>query len=215
MSKVVMMISVLLSMSIALPSTICWAEIQKDSNAYFGKLPAIYQKYIQEMSELHAEYKKAKKAKDKDEKAKIKVKRNAKREELKEAIATFDQVTPLKGEKLPFKVSGNLPFVVQSVTITNVDYNTVNFLIQVKINQDIKDAKGELSQRINVYFIAVDAKDKVIPGTNNWACNHGWIKLTSGTIYEAQGHWNSNRVQNMGDFSFLSIMSKADYEKIK
>ena len=210
--RVVLMTIVILSMSIALPSTFSGAEVSKDSNAYFGQLPAICQKHTQEMSDLYAKYRKAE---TKEEKGKIKVEKKAKKGEFKETIAAFNKVTPLVGRKLPFKVLGNLPFVVQSVKITNVDDDSVEFIIQVKINQDIKDADGELKQRINVRFTAVDTEDKVITGTSNVATNHGWIKLTSGTIYEAQGWWNSNRVQGMGDFSFLRIMSEDDYKKLE
>ncbi len=183
----------------------------KGSNAYFGKLSSIYQSYFKEAANLYDTYKKAE---TQEEKTKINAERDEKKQELEDAIAKFNQTFPLKDKELPFKVSGDLPFTVQSVKITNVDYNSVDFTIQVKMNQDIKDDKGKIKERINVYFVAFDSADKVIPDTDNWATNDGWIKLLAGTIYDAQGHWNSNRVQNMGNFDFLKIMSKADYKKL-
>ena len=212
MNKTVFAIICLLIMCLAGTSAFCGAKSTKEGNPYLGKLPSIYKAYLQEISDLHTSYRKAK---TKEEKVKIKSERNAKRQELKDAIAKYNQSVPLKGTELPFKVLGDLPFTVQSVKITQVDYNSVDFMIQVKINQDIKDKKGKIAQRTNVYFAAVDADDKLIPDTDNWATNDGWVKLLAGTIYDTKGHWNSNRVQNMENFKSLIIMPKAEYKKMK
>jgi len=187
-------------------------ETTQDSGTHLGKLPAIYQKYIQELTALQTKYQEAGTEEEKD---KIKTDGKARKEEFKAAITEFNQTTPLTGTKLPFKVMGELPFDVQSVTITSVEADAVKFIIQVKINQDIKRENGELSQRTSIYFAAYDTNGNVIPDTDNYGTNHGWIELSAGTIYDAQGHWNAERVQNMGDFDVIKIMSEADYKKIK
>ena len=184
----------------------------KDDNPYLGKSPDIYRKYLKEISDLSKNYKSAKTEEDKN---RIKAQRKEKSQELNDAIAKFNQSSSIVGKDLPFKVMGNLPFTVRSVKVSNVDNNSVDFIIQVKIDQDIKDDNGKIKERTNIYFIAFDSKDNVIPHTGNWATNKGWIKLEAGTVYNADGHWNAKRVQDMGDFDYIKIMSKDDYQKLK
>lgn len=211
LSKVVLTNIVFLSMCVVLTSISCGAESPQDNNAYLGKLPGFYKKSEGVLTDLVNRYRNAK---TKEEKKQIRAEKKEKKKEIKETFAKFNQSNPLKDTKLPFKVSGKLPFEVQSVTITKVSMNSVSFIIQVKINEDIKGSDGEISQRITVYFAAVDSNDEVISHTWNGATNWGWIKLTAGTIYDAKGWWNANRVQNMEDFAFLRIMSKDEYDQL-
>jgi len=191
-------------------------KAKEGSNADLGNLSIVYHKHFPKLEVLQKLYIKARRAKDDEAKDKVKLERSAVTESLKVDVEQFNQTTPLKDKELPFKVvSENLPFDVQSIKIEEVTYKSVLFSIQVKINQDIKKPDGELSQRISIHFVAVDSEDKIIPNTWNWATNHGWIKLKKDTIYDAEGHWNSVRVQNMQDFSTVKIMSKEDYKKMK
>lgn len=191
-------------------------ELKETSNTKLGDLAKVYYPYLQKLTVIHEQYKKARRAKDDKAKEKIKIERNAVQKNLQVAIEKFNQDTPLKGQELPFEVvSEGLPFDVQSIKIVEVTHRAVKFVIQVKINQDIKTPEGEFSQRVSVYFVAIDTEGKVIPHTWNWATNDGWIKLKKDTIYDTKGHWNSERVQNMQDFSTVHIMSKADYKKMK
>ena len=96
-----------------------------------------------------------------------------------------------------------------------LNHSRMEFIITSKIKQDIKDNKGKLKQRISIYFVAIDKHNKPIKNTFNWATNDGWIKLYRGTIYDAQGHWNAERLQNMGNFKHLKIMTKEEYYKMK
>ncbi len=175
-------------------------------------MPAIYQKYNQEKSDLHQKYRKAE---TKPEKAKYKAQAKAKYAEFKQAFEAFLTAIPLVGKTVSFKASDELPFVVQQVKITSANPDEIKFIIQTKVKNDIKDSKGEISQRMKVHFFAFNSKNKVIPKTGNYATSFDWIKLTADTIYEAKAHWNSNRIQEMGDFSFINIISKAEYTQLK
>ena len=210
-NKIISVLLVLSFLCISAPSFL----FADGGNVYLGDLPDICNKYLPKFEDMYKIYRKEK---NKEKKAKLKAKRNALQKKFREAIAIFNKTTPLKGKELPFKIaSKNLPFEVQNIKISGVSAKNggVMFVIKVKINKDIKGTDGKLSQRINVYFIAADSKDKIIPKTGNWATNHDWIKLKAGTIYEVKGHWNANKVQNMEDFNHIKIMSKDDYKKVK
>lgn len=178
----------------------------------FGQLPAVCQKYLSELSELRSRYKAAN---NEDEKIAIKAEAKSKAREFKDAVEKLNSIAPLAGKDIPFKVVSDLPFTVNGVKITSASEKGVKFSIQTRIEQDVKDSDGKLSQRMNVYFIAYDSKGQKIPKTGNWATNHGWIELSAGTIYDAQGHWNADRVQAMGDFGLLKIMSRDEYDNLK
>ena len=156
-----------------------------------------------------------KKQKTQEEKDAITVEKKVLQGESKKAIEVFNKNTPLEDTKLPFQVSGDLSFVVQSVKISNVSGGALNITITVRTSQDITNDKGEFSQRTYVYFVAVDSKGKIIPDTGSWTTNDGWIMLTAETIYETNGHWNFDRVQNMGDFAFLRIIPEVEYQECK
>ncbi len=188
------------------------AKIVGDSNPYFGKLPPIYQSYAQSMMDLKAKYSTAK---TREDKKKLKKLARAKRDQFKSRIAKFNSTHQIVGSKLPYKVVGEIPYTVQYIEITKLIYSSIKFNVRVKINKDIINSKGKIEQRINIYFAAFDKNNKFIKGTTNWATNHGWINLVAGTIYDGQGHWNANRLQDMGDFKYIQIMSKDEYEKLK
>jgi hypothetical protein len=41
------------------------------------------------------------------------------------------------------------------------------------------------------------------------------MKLTAGTAYPAQGHWNSDDIENFGDFSVIKVLTEEEYKHIK
>lgn len=210
-SKIKLTIFSFLTMfAISLPS-FCEAKITGDTNPYFNKLSPIYKAYYQEIAILKDKYRAAK---TKQDKAKIKDVVKEKRENLKYKIKQFCSDNQIIGSNIPFEVVGDLPFTVQQLKVNMVTHSRMEFIIKIKINQDIQDAKGKIEQRTNVYFAAFDKDDNLIKGTDNWATNDGWIKLLAGTIYDAQGHWNANRLQNMRDFKYLKIMPKSEYDKM-
>ncbi len=182
------------------------------NNVSFGELSDIYKRYEGELNELYTQFKKTE---NKEKREIIKQKRNNKQKEYIAAIEAFNQTSPLKEVLLPFKAMGTLPFTINNVKITEVTAKSVKFNIQVKVNNDIKKADGKLSQRMNVYFWAFDTKGNKIVKTGNWATNHGWVELKAGTTYDAQGHWNANKIKSMRDFGTIRIMSQEDYKILK
>ena len=194
--------------------TIKTTSLPKENNSdlNFEQLSPIYNAYYQEILKLKKQYDEAK---TKQEKSNIKDLVKVKRDKLKATIAKFSSSHSVIGSNIPFKVVGDLPFTVQQVKVSMINHSRMEFIITSKTNQDIKDNKGKLKQRISIHFVAIDKYDKPIKGTFNWATNHGWVKLFRGTIYDAQGHWNAERIQNMGNFKHLKIMTKEEYDKMK
>lgn len=190
-------------MGTILISTPCMAA----GNSVLGNLPDICKKYITQIKDLRTQYRNAK---DPAQKEAFKKQGDDKFAEFKQAAENEGLV----GKNIPFEVSGNLPFKVSGVKITQAGAKSVKFEIQTKITKDITDDKGQIKQRISIYFAAFDTDKKAIPDTTNFATNHGWIELKAGTDYTAQGHWNAKRVQTMQDFAFIGIMPKEEYDKI-
>lgn len=182
-----------------------------DASPYFAELAPIFKAHFKELVELKNRWRAAK---TKQEKAQIRSLAKPKREKLKAVIAQFCTKYPIIGSSIPFKTVGNLPFTVQQVKVSMLSYSRMEFIIKAKLNQDIKDSKGKIKQRTEIYFAAFGKNDRFIKDTSNWATNDGWIKLNRGTIYDAHGHWNGIRLQNMGDFKYIKIMSKSDYDKL-
>ena len=180
-----------------------------NTNMCFDRIAPIYKAHFLEIDKLKDQYY----TKSAQEKDKIRAIANAKRAKLQAKIAQFISSNPVIGSKIPFKTFGNLPFTVQQVKVSMLNYSRMEFIVKAKINQDIKNTKGEIEQRISIYFGAIGKDNKPIKGTKNWATNHGWVKLLSGTVYDAMGHWNGVRLQNMGNFKYLKIMSKSEYKK--
>ncbi len=205
---------ILISTWFVSPSSFSAAELTKVSgNAYLGDLPIILESHAQKMTKLHDLYKQSKNDEDKE---KLEIERDLIQKEFKEKFSEYIKTEPLKNNTLPFKVaSKGLPFEVLGVKVDRLSLGTTYFKIQAKINKDIRKPDGKFSQRTYIHFVAVDSEDKVIPHTWNWATTQGFINLEAGVVANAKGHWNANRMQNMKDFSYLKIMSKEDYFKMK
>lgn len=182
-----------------------------DATPYFSELAPIFKEHFRDLSELRNRWSAAK---TKQEKAQIRSLAKPKREKLKAAIAQFCTKNPIIGSNIPFKAVGDLPFTVQQVKVNMLSYSRMEFTIKAKLNQDIKDSKGKVKQRMEIYFAAFDKNGRFIKDTSNWGTNDGWISLNRGIIYDAQGHWNGIRLQNMGNFKYIKIMSKSDYDKL-
>lgn len=212
MAKLMKIKTVLLTTILAVTIIFCSAGAVWGGKPFFGDLPRISEKYVKELSDLHTQYRAAKTDEDKN---KIKVEKKKTRQLFKSAVEDFNKTTPLIGKLLPYEVVGDLPFKVQNVKITSIDEKSVKFTIQVKIVQDIKDAGGALSQRVKVFFMAFNNQNQKIGKTANYATNHDWVKLSAGTVYDAQGHWKSDRVQKLGEFGAIHILSEAEYKKLK
>lgn len=180
------------------------------NNKILGALPGIYNTYETAMNDLYKEYKKAG---TKAEKEAVKQKRKPLMEEYASKVTASAVSGGLVGNEIPFKVTGKLPFAVQKVIIASVTPDAVKFNIVVEMSQNLKDKNGEIKQREKIYFCAADPKGVAILKTWNWATSHDWVKLTKGTIYQARGHWNANRVMNMHNFEYIKIVPKEDYKK--
>jgi len=87
-----------------------------------------------------------KKQKTQEEKDAITVEKKVLQGESKKAIEVFNKNTPLEDTKLPFQVSGDLSFVVQSVKISNVSGGALKFTITVRISWILLMTKESLAR---------------------------------------------------------------------
>jgi hypothetical protein len=205
--------SILLIMALTVSAVVLTeTEAAASTENVFRDLSAVCKKYNAEIRALATQYRNA--AND-TEKNNIKKKRDEVGKDYEANVEQLVQANSLIGKEIPFVQMSGLPFKVQNVNITKVSRSSVKFDINVTISEDIKDETGEISQRAKVYFMGFDSSGNKIPGSANYAVNHGWMKLTAGTAYPAQGHWNSDDIENFGDFSVIKVLTEEEYKHIK
>jgi len=205
--------SIIMLFAISIFLTSCGSTTNKTGeNACFNKLPQLYKDYYRAYNKLMKKYRKTV---DQKEKEKIRASCKGKEARLIKNLQALDKTAHLTGKKIPFKISGILPFKMVGAQIKETTKDQLKFSISVKTRKKLPVKNGITEQSLKVYFVAIDTNGDEIPNTANFATTKGNIHLSPSTKYDTEGLLKAESMEKMGNFNYLRIMNEAAYNKIK
>ena len=181
-------------------------------NACFDKLPQLYKDFTIANDKLMTKYRKTV---DKDEKDKIRASCKGKEARLKKDLLALEKTAHLVGKKIPFKISGILPFKIIGSQIKEITKDHLKFSVSVKTRKKLPATSSGMTPGLNVYFVAIDTDGKEIPHSAGFATTKDKASLSPSTQYETLGLWKAELMEKMETFDYLRIMNETAYNKIK
>lgn len=181
------------------------------SNDYLGEYPSMVKNYEQEIADLEQE---AKSNTDLNKAFELAKKIDILKDEYKAKLKEYAEV--FKFEKaVPFEGLAGTKYTVNEVKVKDATASYLGFDFAATINEDMIDEYNTIVKDLFLYFKAVDAEGKDIPGAVTVAAISPRTELKKGTQIHLTGGWRPSLVKDFENFAKIKEATKEEYEAKK
>lgn len=181
------------------------------NNDLLGEYPSMVKNYEQKIDDLEKD---AKSNTDLNKAFELAKKIENLKDEYKAKLKEY--ADGFKFEKpIPFEPLTGTKYTVTEIKVKDATPTYLGFDFSSTINDDIKNEYNNYEQTFFVYFKALDAEGKDIPGAITVAASSPMTDLKKGTQIHLTGGWRPGVTKNFENFAKIKEITKEEYDQKK